>query len=116
MYSSTLSEVSIIKNRGSAKHWGKIATGFSVDIFKVCPSATIEVGLKKPSALLLFLKVLSREDFTASAVKGLPLENLTPSLILNSQVNLSSLTFHSSASDGSNSPFSLKRTKFSPTP
>ena len=56
MYSSTLSEVSIIKNRGSAKHWGKIATGFSVDIFKVCPSATIEVGLKKPSALLLFLK------------------------------------------------------------
>jgi len=31
---------------------------------------------------LLFLNVLSKEDFTASAVKGLPLENLTPSLIL----------------------------------
>ena len=84
---------------GSLKMLGSAATGVLVTIVRVCPSALIEAIGNWAWARTLVAMAYSREAFTACAVIGLPLWNVTLSRRVKVQVSGSTF-FHSVASLG----------------
>ena len=90
--------------------------GVFVLMVSVWPSAVIESYSKNVLARGTFSKTSSMDDLTASAVRGSPFENFTPSRILNVQVSLSSATLQLSASHGCVSIFSSNFVRLSPRP
>ena len=95
---------------------GSVGTGFFVLTMTFWPSQVIESHSNIERARGALSSVRCSDFPAASPVTLLPLENTARSSIVNVQVSLSSLIFHSFASQGTEFIFVSNLTRHSPKP